>query len=66
MADFSRAAWRTSTYSGGNGCVEVAFDDGQVAIRDTKDRQGPVLVFAANEWEAFLAGAREGQFEFPD
>ena len=65
MADFSRAAWRTSSYSGGNGCVEVAFDDGQVAIRDSKDRHSPMLVFTAVEWEAFLAGACEGQFELP-
>jgi hypothetical protein len=65
MAGFSKATWRTSTYSGGNGCVEVAFADGLVAIRDTKDRRGPMLVFTAAEWEAFLAGAREGQFELP-
>jgi hypothetical protein len=63
MADFSNARWRTSTYSGGNGCVEVAFLDGQVGVRDSKQQgQGPVLVFATHEWEAFLAGASEGQF----
>jgi hypothetical protein len=46
-----------------NGCVEVAFVDGQVGVRDSKDRQGPMLVFTANEWDAFLAGASEGQFD---
>jgi len=63
--DLSRAVWRTSTYSGGNGCVEVAFVDGQVWVRDSKDREGPVLVFTANEWEAFIGGARAGEFERP-
>ena len=63
--DLSRAVWVKSTRSQHNGCVEVAFDDGQVAIRDTKDRQGPVLVFTANEWEAFIGGARDGEFELP-
>lgn len=65
MVDLSRAAWRKSTYSASNGCVEVAFVDGQVGVRDSKDREGPALVFTASEWEAFLAGARDGEFEFP-
>jgi hypothetical protein len=63
--DLSRAVWRTSTYSGGNGCVEVAFVDDQVGVRDSKDREGPVLVFTANEWEAFIGGTRDGEFELP-
>jgi hypothetical protein len=67
MADFSNATWRKSSHSVNNGCVEVAFVDGQVGVRDSKDRQGPVLVFTANEWEAFLAGVSEGQFDLvPD
>jgi hypothetical protein len=63
--DLSRAVWRTSTYSGGSGCVEVAFVNGEVGVRDSKDREGPVLVFTANEWEAFIGGARDGEFELP-
>jgi Domain of unknown function (DUF397) len=60
MVDLS---WRKSARSGVNGCVEVALDGGQVAVRDSKDRQGPVLMFTAHEWEAFLGGARDGEFE---
>lgn len=63
--DLSRAAWEKSKLSGVNGCVEVAFVDGQVAIRDSKDRSGPVLVFNPNEWQNFLSGARDGQFNLP-
>jgi hypothetical protein len=63
MADFSEAIWRKSTHSMANGCVEVAFVDGQVGVRDSKDRNGPMLVFTAAEWEAFLAGVRERQFD---
>jgi hypothetical protein len=55
--------WRKSTSSGTNGCVEVAFVGDQVAIRDSKDRSGPVLQFTYREWEAFLAGARHGEFD---
>lgn len=63
--DLSRAAWRKSTRSGTNGCVEVAFVEGKVAVRDSKDRGGPVLLFTAHEWEAFIGGARDGEFALP-
>nr|WP_203935561.1 DUF397 domain-containing protein [Planosporangium mesophilum] len=62
----SRAAWRKSTKSGNNGgCVEVAFLDDGVAVRDTKDRTGPVLVFTNHEWDAFLDGVSKGEFNLP-
>jgi hypothetical protein len=63
--DLSRAAWRKSTRSGTNGCVEVAFVEDKVAVRDSKDRGGPVLLFTAHEWEAFIGGARDGEFALP-
>ncbi|MDG4798655.1 DUF397 domain-containing protein [Micromonospora sp. WMMD1082] len=54
--DLSRAKWRTSTRSVGNGnCVEVATVDGRVAVRDSKDRPGPVLTFPPSAWNAFVA-----------
>ncbi|MGC5030543.1 DUF397 domain-containing protein [Micromonospora sp. DT229] len=58
--DLSRAKWRTSTRSVGNGnCVEVATFDGHVAVRDSKDRGGPVLAFAPSAWTAFVVGLHE-------
>jgi hypothetical protein len=53
--DLSRAAWHTSTRSGGNGnCVEVAANlSGVVAVRDSKDRTGPILIFGHADWKAF-------------
>jgi Domain of unknown function (DUF397) len=63
--DRSSAVWHKSTHSGANGCVEVAFVDGNVAVRDSKDRKGPVLRFTIAEWQAFLNGVRDGEFEFP-
>ena len=47
MQDLTAAAWRTSSLCDLNGCVEVAILDDQVAVRDAKDRAGPVLVFSA-------------------
>jgi Domain of unknown function (DUF397) len=63
MQDLPPAAWRTSTLCDLNGCVEVALLDNQVAVRDAKDRSGPVLVFTPGEWEAFLSGVRLGEFD---
>jgi hypothetical protein len=65
MVDLSRAKWRKSTWSGNDGCVEVAFLEGRVAVRDSKDPRGPVLVFPAHEWAEFVGAARTGEFELP-
>ncbi|SCL33163.1 protein of unknown function [Micromonospora nigra] len=55
--DLTRAEWRTSTRSVGNGnCVEVAGTGGGIAVRDSKDRQGPALAFAPTAWHAFVRG----------
>jgi Domain of unknown function (DUF397) len=61
--DLSNARWRKSSHSGDNGCVEVAFVGDRVAVRDTKDRDGAVLLFDEQEWVAFLAGAKDGEFD---
>ena len=63
--DLSGADWRKAKASGSGGnCVEVARNlPGIVAVRDSKDRQGPALVFTPAEWAAFTAGVRAGEFE---
>jgi Domain of unknown function (DUF397) len=63
--NLSRATWRKSSLSAANGCVEVAFLKDQVAVRHSKNRGGAVLIFTAHEWQAFLAGVREQEFEIP-
>ena len=57
--------WRKASKSTSNGqCVEVAhLDGGRVAVRDSKDPSGPVLVFTPGEWDAFLDSARRGEFD---
>ena len=37
----------------------------RVAVRDSKDRNGPVLMFTPFEWEAFVGGVRDGEFDSP-
>jgi len=62
--DLTSADWRKSSYSSNSGnCVEVARNlPGVVAVRDSKDPDGPALVFTADEWRAFVSGARAGEF----
>ncbi|KUO18397.1 DUF397 domain-containing protein [Streptomyces dysideae] len=56
--------WVKSSYSGNNGnCVEVAaLPGGGRALRDSKNPSGPMLTFSAEEFGAFVAGARAGEF----
>ncbi|WP_440070323.1 DUF397 domain-containing protein [Streptosporangium sp. OZ121] len=66
--EISRAVWRKSSLSGGNGgsCVEVASLNGRrVGVRDSKDRSGPALIFTSTEWQTFISGIKGGSFEDP-
>jgi hypothetical protein len=57
--------WRKSSRSdmSGPNCVEVARLGDAIAVRDSKDPDGPVLTFTRGEWQAFLAGAVKGEFD---
>ena len=63
--DLTRAQWFKSTRSGPNSdnCVEVAFVDDAIAVRDSKYPAGPALIFTAAEWDAFVGGAKVGEFD---
>ena len=64
--DLTQAVWVKSSLSNGSGgdCVEVARNlPGVVAVRDSKDPDGPKLVFSPDEWRAFSAGIRGGEFD---
>jgi Domain of unknown function (DUF397) len=57
--------WRKSSRSASSGnCAEVAANvPGVVAIRDSKNPDGPKLTFAPAEWDAFIAAVRNGEFD---
>jgi len=64
--DLTQAVWRKSSYSGTSGgqCVEAAFNlPGVVAVRDSKDHEGPALVLDPEAFTAFTAGIRAGEFD---
>ncbi|MFF3596290.1 DUF397 domain-containing protein [Kitasatospora indigofera] len=64
QGDLAKAPWRKSTHSGGqNGCVEVADGYPDVTpVRDSKNPDGPALVFPAEAWQAFVAATATGEF----
>ena len=55
--------WRKSTASGTGNCVEVSFAGESVLMRHSRSPHGPVLSFSHPEWEAFLTGVRDGEFD---
>lgn len=57
--DAAGADWRRAEGS----TVEVAFVDDLIGLRDGKDPSGPVLVFTQGEWDAFVGGAQDGEFD---
>lgn len=61
----SGSYWMKSSLSFANGnCVEVAgLPDGRIGVRNSRDLQGPILRFTSDEWDAFLGGVRNGEFD---
>ncbi|MGH3390591.1 MAG: DUF397 domain-containing protein [Actinomadura sp.] len=62
--DLSRAVWRKSRRSGnGNDCVEVANLDQVVAVRDSKNPDGPKLTLTRTDWRTLVTSIRDGAFD---
>ncbi|MEU4832500.1 DUF397 domain-containing protein [Streptosporangium sp. NPDC023615] len=74
--DLSDAQWRKSGRSTGGNCVEVAVVPGEATtvphkadsdhlylVRDSKDPKGPALAFTPSEWDAFVGGVKDGEFD---
>ena len=59
------STWVKSSLSFANGnCVEVSDQPGgAVGVRNSREREGPVLRFTPDEWQAFLGGVRNGEFD---
>lgn len=63
--DVSRADWRSAVDQrpGSEGHIEVAFVDDLIGVRNSASPDGPILVFTEGEWDAFVAGAKDGEFD---
>ncbi|MFC4564624.1 DUF397 domain-containing protein [Nocardiopsis mangrovi] len=67
--DTTHAVWKRSSLSSeeSDAIVEVAkFDDGFRAVRDGKNPEKGTLFFTPAEWEAFVLGAKDGEFDIPE
>lgn len=64
-ADLRDVIWRKSRYSNSQGtCVELAgLPGGAVALRSSRHPGGPALVFSSAEIDAFIRGAKDGEFD---
>lgn len=63
--DLSRATWRKSSYSNGNGgdCVEVATVGGHAGVRDSKNPDGGTISVRHERFVAFLRVVKGGQLD---
>ena len=58
--------FKKSMRCGGGNCVEVAFSPiGEVVVRDSKDLSKQPLIFTPDEWDAFVDGVQQGEFDRP-
>ncbi|KJY34360.1 MULTISPECIES: DUF397 domain-containing protein [unclassified Streptomyces] len=64
MVDLAHITWHKSSYSAQEGqCLEVADGvPGRIPVRDSKDVDGPALIFPAEAWRSFLNAVRAGEF----
>lgn len=63
--DLSGAVWRRSPVTTDGHAVEVAMVGEGVALRDSRHPDGDVLYFTVAEWDAFVGGAKNGEFDLP-
>lgn len=65
--DWRQDEFRTSSFTGNDpqSCVEVATRPGVVAVRNSNHAwgDGPVVEYTHDEWQAFLQGAKAGEFD---
>ena len=65
--DLSNAEWlRAEESEGEEEAIEIAFVDEYIAMRNSAEPEGTVLVFTQAEWDAFVLGAKDGEFDFDD
>jgi Domain of unknown function (DUF397) len=66
METIADAGWRRSSYSGGSGssnCVDVRDYPGTIAVRDSKNPDGPELALSPVGWRAFTTGVKAGLYD---
>ena len=55
--------WHTALNCNGGACIQVAANDQAVLIANSRKRRGPVLTYTHHEWQEFVAGVKQGDFD---
>jgi hypothetical protein len=68
MTDLSVfTSWfKTSRSAPDSNCEEASFaadGSGRVAVRNSKNRDGATVIFTDREWDAFVGGVKDGEFD---
>jgi Domain of unknown function (DUF397) len=63
MPSIHPAGWLIASACHQGSCVQVARVDDSVALRNSKDPDGPVLLYSSEEWRAFIDGTKVGEFD---
>jgi hypothetical protein len=61
--DGSGVFWRKSSYSSSSSCFEMSRQADKVLVRDSKNPDGPVLSFDAEQFDAFIEAVKRGEFD---
>ena len=64
IATFEESDYKKSSACFYLNCVEVACKENVVAVRDNKNPRGTALLFDREEWSAFVAGVKNGEFDY--
>lgn len=64
MSAEANSQWKKSSHVSKNGgSVEVKITADAIMLRDSKNPEGPVLIYTQGEWDAFIGGAKDGEFD---
>ncbi|WP_338598734.1 DUF397 domain-containing protein [Saccharopolyspora sp. SCSIO 74807] len=63
LTQHSAGHWRTSSYSGGNNCVEVSGVAGCARVRDTKNRSAGYFTISSQQWSSFVSAIKMGRYD---
>jgi hypothetical protein len=62
--DLTNAVWQHADNA--NPGPEIAFVQDKICMRNSADPNGPVLTFTQSEWDAFVLGAKDGEFDLDE
>ena len=68
MEQLEALQWRKSSFSGNGGgnCVDVAVDGEKIYVRNSKKPAGATVAFTQSEWNAFISGAKNREFDLDE